>query len=172
MATAKHKFQKLVFNPANHKLVDFLDDLQNLAKDAFGIAAHAIIEQVIYAKKPPHLKKTINQAHLENDTYEQMVTNLETELELEGLEAPDELQINIVNHNTVHANADRPKRTWHDCQKAGHCKSRCHLLKKQREQTEKFQNNPGNKNSDANTSNPNRNFNNPNKNNKNSNRAE
>ena len=35
MATAKHKFQKLVFKPANEKLVDFLDELQKLAKDAF-----------------------------------------------------------------------------------------------------------------------------------------
>ena len=68
MATAKHKFQKLVFNPANQKLEDFLDELQKLAKDAFGIAAHAIIEQFIYAKMPPHLKKSINQAHLENGT--------------------------------------------------------------------------------------------------------
>ena len=68
MATAKHKFQKLVFNPANQKLVDFLDELQKLAKDAFGIAAHAIIEQFIYAKIPPHLKKSINQANLENGT--------------------------------------------------------------------------------------------------------
>ena len=69
MATAKHKFQKLVFNPANQKLVDYLDELQRLAKDAFAIAAHAIIEQFIYAKIPPHLKKAINQAHLENGTY-------------------------------------------------------------------------------------------------------
>ena len=44
MATAKHNFQKLVCNPANQKLVDFLDELQKLAKDAVGIAAHAIIE--------------------------------------------------------------------------------------------------------------------------------
>ena len=43
MATAKHQFQKVVFNPANQKLVDFLDELQRLAKDAFVIAAHAII---------------------------------------------------------------------------------------------------------------------------------
>ena len=57
MATAKHKFQKLVFNPANQKLVYFPDELQRLAKDVFGIAAHAIIEQFIYAKMPPHLKK-------------------------------------------------------------------------------------------------------------------
>ena len=90
MVTAKHKIQKLVFNPANQKLVDFLDELQKLAKDAFGTAAHAIIEQFIYAKMPPHLKQSINQAHLENSTYEQIVTDLERELELNGLEAPDE----------------------------------------------------------------------------------
>ena len=120
MATAKHKFQKLVFNPANQKLVDFLDELQKLAKDAFGIAAHAIIEQFIYAKMPPHLKKSINQAHLENGTYEQIVTHLERELELNGLEAPDELQINTVSNNTVNANADRTKPTCHYCKKPRH----------------------------------------------------
>ena len=49
MATAKHKFQQLVFNPANRKLIDFLDELQKLAKDAFGVDAQAIIEQFIYA---------------------------------------------------------------------------------------------------------------------------
>ena len=73
MATAKHKVQNFVFNPANQKLVIFLDDFQKLAKDAFGIAAHAIIEQFIYAKMPPHLKKiSKNQAHLENGTYEKI----------------------------------------------------------------------------------------------------
>ena len=108
MATAKHKFQKLVFNPANQKLVDFLDELQQLAKNAFGFAAHAIIEQFIYAKMPPHLKKSINQAHLENGTYEQIVTHLERELEINGLEAPDELQrVTIVkNQDNIKISAD------------------------------------------------------------------
>ena len=95
MATAKHKF---VFNPANQKLVDFLDELQKLAKDAFGIAAHAIIEQFLYSKTSPHLKKSINQAHLENGTYEQIVTHLEKELELNSLEYPYETQMNTVTH--------------------------------------------------------------------------
>ena len=111
MATAKHKFLKLLFNPANQKLVDFLDELQKLAKDAFGIAAHALIEQFIYAKMPPHLKNSINEAHLENGTYEQIVTYLEKELELNGLEAPGELQINTVSHNTANLNAERTKLT-------------------------------------------------------------
>ena len=52
MATAKHKFQRLVFNPANQKLIDFLDGLQKLAKEAFGVAGQAIVEQFIYAKIP------------------------------------------------------------------------------------------------------------------------
>ena len=119
METAKQKFQKLVFNPANQKLVDFLDELQKLAKNAFGIAARAIIEQFIYAKMPPHLKKSINQAHLENGTYEQIVTHLERKLELNGLEAPDEQQIDIVSQHATHINADRPKPTCHYCKKPG-----------------------------------------------------
>ena len=119
MATAKHKFRKLVFNPAIQKLVDFLDEFQKLAKDAFRIAAHAIIEQFIYAKMPPHLKKSINQAHLENGTHKQIVTHLERELELNGLEAPDEQQINTVSHNTANLNADRTKPTCHYCKKPG-----------------------------------------------------
>ena len=98
------------------------------------------------------------------------MTHLERELELNGLEAPDELQINTVSHNNVNVNADRTKPTCHYCKKPRHYKNQCRLLKKQREQTENDQNNPGNKNSDATTSNQNGNANNPN--NKNSNRAE
>ena len=117
MTTSKHNFQKLVFNPANQTLVDFLDELQKLGKDAFGIAAHSIIEQFIYAKKLPHLKKPINQAHLENGTYEQIVTDLEKELQLNGLEAPDELQINAVSHPLKNPHVDRPKPKCHRCKK-------------------------------------------------------
>ena len=164
MATAKHKFQKLIFNPVNQKLVDFLDELQKLAKDAFGIAAHAIIEQFKYAKMPPHLKKSINQAHLENGTYEQIVTHLERELELNGLEAPDKLPINNVSQQPTNTNADRHKPTCHHCKKPGNYRNQCRLLKKQREQTENDQNNPGNNNGAANTSNPNGNVNNNNNN--------
>ena len=121
---------------------------------------------------PPHLKKSIDQAHLETGTYEQIVTHLERELELNGLEAPDELQNNTVSHNSANANADRTKPTCDYCNKPGQYRNQCRLLKKQRGQTENNQNNPGNKNSDANTSTPNGNVNNPSNNNRNSNRAE
>ena len=40
---------------------------------------------------PPHLKKSINHAYLENGTYEQIVRHLEREMELNGLEADESL---------------------------------------------------------------------------------
>ena len=137
MATAKHKFQRLVFNPANQKLIDFLDELQKLAKDAFGVAAQAIIEQFIYAKMPPHLKKTINQAHLENGTYEQIVSHLERELELNGLEAPDEIQLNAVMQQDTQQNTGKPKPTCHHCKKPGHYRNQCRQLKREKDQGQK-----------------------------------
>ena len=57
-ATTKHKFQGLVFNPANQSLIDFLKDLQKLAKDTFRVAAQVIVEQFIYAKMLHHLEKS------------------------------------------------------------------------------------------------------------------
>ena len=120
---------------------------------------------------PPRLKKSISQAHLENGTYEQIVTHLERELGLNGLKAPDELPINNVSQQPTNTNADRLKPTCHHCKKPGNYRNPCRLLKKHREQTENVQNNPGNKNSAANTSKPNGIVNN-NNNNKNSNKAE
>ena len=118
MATAKHNFQQLVFNPANQNLIDFLDELQKLAKDAFGVAAQDIIEQFIYAKMPPHLKKLIRQ--LENGTYEQIVSNIERELKLNGLEAPIEIQINTVTQQASRQNSEKSKPTCHQCKKPSH----------------------------------------------------
>ena len=132
MATAKNKLQKLIFKPANHQLVGFLDELQKLVKGALGIAAQAIIGQFKYAKMPPHLKKVLNQAHLENGTYEQIVAHLENELELNSLEAPDELQINTVNHDTANTNADRHKPTCYHCGKPAQYRIQCRLLKRQK----------------------------------------
>ena len=158
MATAKHMFQRLVFNPSNQKLIEFLDELQKLAKDAFGVAAQAIIEQFIYAKMPPHLKKSINQAHLENGTYEQIVSHLERELELNGLEAPDEMPINTVTQQTPQQNTNKPRPTCHHCKKPGHYQNQCRQLKREKDQTRNNTNSANNNNGSAQTnSNPNNN---------------
>ena len=155
LATAKHKFQRLVFNPANQKLIDFLDELQKLAKDAFGVAAQAIIEHFIYAKVPLHLKKSINQAHLENGTYEQIASHLESELELNGLDAPDEMPINIVTQQ----NSDKPKPTCHHCKKPGHYQNQCRQLKREKDQARNNTNSANDNNGSAQTnSNPDNKF--------------
>ena len=158
MATAKHKFQRLVFNLANQKLIDFLYELQKLARDAFGVAAQAIIEQFIYVKMPPHLKKSINQAHLENGTYEQIVSHLERELELNGLEAPDEMPINTVTQQAPQQNPNKPRPTCHHCKKPSHYQNQCRQLKRKKDQTRNNTNSANNNNGSAQTnSNPNNN---------------
>ena len=156
MATAKHKFQRLVFNPANQKLINLLDELRKLAKDAFGVAAQVIIEQFIYAKMPPQLKKTINQAHLENGTFEQMVSHLEWELELNGLEAPDEMPINTVTQQAPQQDSNKPKPTCHHCKNRGHYQNQCRQLKREKDQPRNNTNSANNNNGSAQTnSNPN-----------------
>ena len=158
MATTKHKFQRMVFNPANQKLIDFLDELQKLAEDAFGVAAQAIIEHFIYAKMPLHLQKSINQAHLENGTYEQIVWHLEKELELNGLEAPDEMLMNTVTQEPPQQNSNKPRPTFHHCKKPSHYKNQCRQLKREKDQERSNTNSANNNNGSAQTnSNPNNN---------------
>ena len=151
MATVKHKFQRLVFNPANQKLIDFLNERQKLAEDAFGVAAQATIEQFIYAKMPPHLKKTINQAHLEKTTNEQIVSHLERELELKGLEAPDEMPINTVTQQAPQKNSNKPRPTCQHCKKPSHYKNQCRQLKREKDQTRNNTNSAKNNNGSAQT---------------------
>ena len=105
--------------------------------------------------------------------YEQIATHLERELELNGLEAPDELLMNTVSQHATNTNAERPKPTCQYCENPGRYRNQCTILKRQKEQSEDTQNNPGSRNSDANNSIPDNNTNNSNHNNyKNSNRAE
>ena len=68
------------------KLPDFLEELNQGAEKAFGENAQAMIDSLLYAKLPPKLKRSVNMARLENATYEEIVTHLERELELNGLE--------------------------------------------------------------------------------------
>ena len=110
-------------------LVEPLEELQELAKDTFGKTAHAIIEHFINSKMPPELNKSINQAHVENGTYEQIDIHLEKELELNGFEAPGELQVDCVSQNATGTNAERPKPTRHHCEKPGHYKNQCRQKK-------------------------------------------
>ena len=88
-ASAKHRFNRLFFDPENRKLPDFLEKFQGSAEKVFGDNAHQMIENLFYAKMPPQPKKSINQAYLENGTYDKIGKHLEREMELNGLEADE-----------------------------------------------------------------------------------
>ena len=122
-ATAKHKWHKLTFDPNTKSLPDFLEELNECAEKAFGDNAQHMIDSLLYAKLPPHLKRSLNLAHLENGTYDQIVAHLERELELSGLENDGELTIptmTTVPLNNNQQNIEQTKVVCYYCKKPGH----------------------------------------------------
>ena len=79
----------MVFDPERQKLPDLLGELQESAEKAFGDIASQMIESLLYAKTPPHLKKSTNKAYLENGRYEELVRHFQRKMELNGLESED-----------------------------------------------------------------------------------
>ena len=139
--TAKH-WHRLVFDPNTMKLPDFLEELNQGAEKAFGENAQAMIDSLLYAKLPPKLKRSVNMARLENATYEEIVTHLERELELNGLEEGDDIPVPTMSTaptatrpgtGLLSAGID-PKITCNYCKKPGHIKDDCRKLKRKEEQ--------------------------------------
>ena len=127
-ATAKHKWHKLTFDPNTKSLPDFLEELNECAERAFGDNAQHMIDSLLFAKLPPHLKRSLNLAHLENGTYDQIVAHLERELELSGLENDGELTIptmTTVPLNDNQQNTEQTKVVCHYCKKPGHVIREC-----------------------------------------------
>ena len=122
-ATAKHKWHKLTFDPNTKSLPDFLEKLNKCVERAFGDNAQHTIDSLLCAKLPPHSKRSLNLAYLENGTYDQIVAHLERELELRGLENDGELTIPTVTAvppNNNHQNTEQEKIVCHYCKKPGH----------------------------------------------------
>ena len=90
-ATAKHKWDKLGFDPDTMKLPDFLEELNQGAEKAFGENAQSMINSLLYAKIPPKLKRAVNMTRLENGTFDEIFTHRERTLELNALEGTDDL---------------------------------------------------------------------------------
>ena len=118
---------------------------------------------------PPHLKKSINQSHSENATYEPILSHLVRDLELNGLEAPDELQINTLTQQATQQNPEKPKQTFHHCKKPGHNRNLCCQLKREKNQSQNNTNSAGNTNNNNNGGQTNSNSNNKIPNNANAN---
>ena len=137
-ATAKHKWHKLTFDPNTKSLPDFLEELNECAEKAFGDNAQQMIDSLLYAKLPPHLKRSLNLAYLENGTYDQIVAHLERELELSGLENEGKLTIptmTAVPPNDNQQNTEQTKVVCHYCKKPGHVIRECRKrMRKEQEQ--------------------------------------
>ena len=58
-ASAKHRFNRLSFDPENQNLPYFLEELQESAEKTFGENAHQMIEKLLHAKMPPTLKSQL-----------------------------------------------------------------------------------------------------------------
>ena len=141
-ATAKHKWHKLVLDPNTMKLPDFLEELNQGAEKAFGEHAQAMIDSLLYAKLPPKLKRSVNMARLENATYEEIVTHLERELELNGLEEGDDIHVPTMSTaptatrpgTGLLSSGIDPNITCNYCKKPGHVKDDCRKLTRKEEQ--------------------------------------
>ena len=135
---AKHKWHKLTFDPSTKSLPDFLEELNEFAERAFGDNAQHMIDGLLYAKLPPHLKRSLNLAYRENGTYDQIVAHLEKELEFSGLENDGELTIptmTAVPTNDNQQNTEQTKVVCHYCKKPGHVIRDCRKrMRKEQEQ--------------------------------------
>ena len=65
-ATAKHKWHKFTFDPNTKSLSDFLDKLKECVERTFEDNAQHMIDSLLHAKLPPHLKRSLNLTYLEN----------------------------------------------------------------------------------------------------------
>ena len=119
-------------------LSDFLVELNECPERAFGDNAQRMIDNLLYAKLPPHLKRSLNLAYLEIGTYDQIVTHLERELELSGLEKDGELTLPTMaalSPNDKQQNTEQTEIVCHYCKKHGHVNRDCRKrVKKEHEQ--------------------------------------
>ena len=130
-ATAKHKWHKLTFNHNTKSLSDFLEERNECAERAFADNAQHIIESLLYAKVPPHLKRSLNLAYLENGTYDQISAHLERGLEFSGFENAGELTLPTMTAeppNEAPQNTEQLKFVCHYCKKPGHVIRDCRKM--------------------------------------------
>ena len=119
---------------------DFLEELNECAERAFGDNAQHMIDNLLYAKLPPHLKPSLNLAYLENGTYDQIDAHLERELELSGLVNDGALTIptkTAVPPNDNQQNTEQTKVTCHYCKKPSHVIRDCRKMMRKEKKTKK-----------------------------------
>ena len=84
---------------------------------------------------------------------------LKKELELNGFEMPEELQVNSVTLRAAKPNTEKHKLTYHHCKKPSHYRNQCCNLKRTEDQTKSTKESAGKNNSGQTNSKPNNNKN-------------
>ena len=117
-ATAKHKWHKLTFDLNTNSPSDFLEELNKCTERTFGNIAQLLIDSLLYAKLPPHLKRPLNLAYPEKGIYDQIVAHVERKLELSGSETARKLRkhtITAVTPNDSQQQTEQSKNVCHYC---------------------------------------------------------
>ena len=65
-ATAKHNWHKLTFDSNTKSLSEFLEELNESSERSFGDNSQHLMDNLLCAKLPPHLKRSLNVAYLKN----------------------------------------------------------------------------------------------------------
>ena len=115
-ATAKHKWHMLTSNAKTKSLPEFLTKINDYAERALLDNAQQMIESFLYAKMPPHLKRSNNLAYHENGTFDQIVAHLERELELSAMESDEKRPIPTMTKTVA-----RDNKKVHPVVKADQC---------------------------------------------------
>ena len=143
-ATAKHKWHRLTFDPNTMKMPDVLYELNQGAKKVFGVNAKSMIDNLLYAKLPPRLKRSVMMARLEKGTFEEIVAHLEIELELNALEESNDLPMATMasastNTSNLLSNGNNTNKDAQCsyCKATGHYYKSCPKLKKKKELEDK-----------------------------------
>ena len=101
-----------------------------------------MIDSLLYAKLPLKLKRSVNMASLGNATYEEIVTHLERELELNGLEEGDDIHVPTMSTALTATRSGTGllssginlNITCNYCKNRGHVKDDCRKFKRKEEQ--------------------------------------
>ena len=105
---------------------------------AFGENVHYMIDTLFYTKLPPHSKRSLKLAYLENGTYYQIAAHLVRDLELSDLANDGELSIptsTAVPANDTSQKIEQSKTVCQYCIKTGHViRDCCKRMKKEQEQ--------------------------------------
>ena len=110
--------------------------LNESAERAFRDNTQHLIDCLLYAKLPPHLKYSLNLAYLENGTYDRNVAHLERELELSRLENDGEPTLPTMTALPPNDNQQNTEQTTISCH---YCKKRGHVIRDCRKKMRKEQ---------------------------------